>query len=254
MSQQDNDKIIKAPPESIDNIDSVTFYRVTQKTMSDNISPKLDEASNPSSIDEASSRVQERIFPQVVQEMSSLPILKESTFAFIARFLAFSLTSTIMLVLLLIGMDKYYYYSASDKATFKEQTGNKDIITFILATQTALVGFTLVFYFKKRDSKIAEPEKTDVQFSEPKSSNITFTSKLLETMDEAESQYQHLLSEARYGEAAELAGNIYKMYEKNIESLKSQRDTDEYISAVSWSSYWKLRQDIYKSRSNLIND
>ncbi len=201
----------------------------------------------------------DNISPKVVKEEHSLPVLTENLYARIPQYLIFSLTLTTMAVLLLIGIDKFYYYSASESARerFEKQSGAKDIITLIFSAQTTLVCFTLGFYLSRSESKVADNKDSNdnnIQLSESNSSNITFTSNLLKSMDEAESEYQQLLSEERYAEAAELAGNIYKMYEKNTEALKSQRDTDEYISAVSWSSYWKLRQDIYESRSNLIND
>ena len=76
---------------------------------------------------------------------------------------------------------------------------------------------------------------------------------LLIPMDEASQRYAQLLSEERYPEASQIADSIYQMYETNVESLRSRPESDEYISAVSWSSYWKLRRDLYKSRSLTID-
>jgi hypothetical protein len=72
---------------------------------------------------------------------------------------------------------------------------------------------------------------------------------LLIPMDEASQRYAQLLSEEKYAEASQIADSIYQMYETNVKSLKSRSESDEYISAVSWSSYWKLRRDLYHSRS-----
>jgi len=74
---------------------------------------------------------------------------------------------------------------------------------------------------------------------------------LLIPMDEASQRYAQLLSEEKYAEASQIADSIYQMYETNVKSLKSRPETDEYISAVSWSSYWKLRRDLYKSRNEV---
>jgi hypothetical protein len=77
---------------------------------------------------------------------------------------------------------------------------------------------------------------------------------LLIPMDEASRRYDKFISEEKYSEASQIADSIYKMYEDNVESLKSRSDSDEYINAVAWSSYWKLRRDLYKSRSLTIDD
>ena len=76
---------------------------------------------------------------------------------------------------------------------------------------------------------------------------------LLIPMDEASRRYDKFISEEKYSEASQIADSIYKMYEDNVESLKSRSDSDEYINAVAWSSYWKLRRDLYKSRSLTID-
>lgn len=76
---------------------------------------------------------------------------------------------------------------------------------------------------------------------------------LLIPMDEASRRYDKFISEERYTEASQIADSIYKMYEDNVESLKFRSDSDEYINAVAWSSYWKLRRDLYKSRSLTID-
>lgn len=84
-----------------------------------------------------------------------------------------------------------------------------------------------------------------------KSSLVSLDSKpdLLIPMDEASQIYEQLVSERKYAEASQVADKIYQMYEKNVESLKYDQDSNEYINAVAWSSYWKLRRDLYKSRS-----
>ncbi len=76
---------------------------------------------------------------------------------------------------------------------------------------------------------------------------------LLIPMDEASRQYDELINEKKYSEASQIADSIYKMYEKNVESLKSRSDSDEYLNAVAWSSYWKLRRDLYKTKSLVIS-
>ena len=72
---------------------------------------------------------------------------------------------------------------------------------------------------------------------------------LLIPMDEASQRYAQLLSEEKYTEAAEVADLIYQMYENHVKSLKLHQGSDEYINAIAWSSYWKLRRDLYHSRS-----
>ncbi len=69
--------------------------------------------------------------------------------------LIYSLIGTIVGVFIIIGIDKYYYYSASDsmKQNFKEQTGTNDLITLVLTTQSTLVAGAIGFYFVKRDAK-----------------------------------------------------------------------------------------------------
>lgn len=74
---------------------------------------------------------------------------------------------------------------------------------------------------------------------------------LLTPMDEASRRYDKFISEEKYSEASQIADSIYKMYEDNVESLKSRSDSDEYINVVAWSSYWKLRRDLYKSRNEV---
>lgn len=69
-------------------------------------------------------------------------------------------------------------------------------------------------------------------------------------MDEADEQYSKLISEKKFAEASDLAGSIHDMFEKNIEALGFQQDSDEYQESIKWSSYWKLRRDIYKSYIN----
>ena len=72
---------------------------------------------------------------------------------------------------------------------------------------------------------------------------------LLIPMDEASQRYAQLLSEEKYTEAAEVADLIYQMDENHVQSLKFHQGSDEYINAIAWSSYWKLRRDLYHSRS-----
>ena len=72
--------------------------------------------------------------------------------------------------------------------------------------------------------------------------------KLLEVMDEAERKYFELIDKEDYIEASNLAKEIHEMYDNVVEALKHKQDSDEYISAIQWSSYWKLRQEIYKSK------
>ena len=83
--------------------------------------------------------------------------------------------------------------------------------------------------------------------------NFEIKPDLLIPMDEASRRYDEFISEEKYSEASQIADSIYKMYEDNVESLKSRSDSDEYINAVAWSSYWKLRRDLYKSRSLTID-
>jgi hypothetical protein len=81
----------------------------------------------------------------------------------------------------------------------------------------------------------------------------TLKPNLLIPMDEASRQYDRLVAEQRLSEASEIANSIYKMYEDNVESLKSRPESDEYINAIAWSSYWKLRRDLYKAKSPVIS-
>ena len=112
----------------------------------------------PISIDVASEDVAPKKFlaatlANPAQEGASLPILQERTRAHLARFLIYSFVGTVFAVFLVIGIDKYFYYSASDKANFKEQTGAKDLINLVLTTQSTLVAAAIGFYFGTRDAK-----------------------------------------------------------------------------------------------------
>ena len=61
----------------------------------------------------------------------------------------------VVIVFIIIGVDKYYYYSASEavKEKVKDQTGAKDLITLVLTIQSTLVAPAMYFYFGKRKSK-----------------------------------------------------------------------------------------------------
>lgn len=114
----------------------------------------------PISIDNASDDVKPKEFSistlaNPAQESPTLPVLQERTRAYLARFLIYSLVVTVAAVFITIGVDKYYYYSATDaaKEKIKDQTGAKDLITLVLTTQSTLVAAALGFYFGTRDSR-----------------------------------------------------------------------------------------------------
>jgi hypothetical protein len=79
-------------------------------------------------------------------------------------------------------------------------------------------------------------------------SSLDQKSPLLSGMDEGEKEYIRLLEEKRYAEAAMIAEDIHKMYERQVELLKFNPKSDDYLAAVAWSSYWHLRYNLYKSR------
>ena len=74
-------------------------------------------------------------------------------------------------------------------------------------------------------------------------------SPLIRVMNEAEQEYIQFIEEKRYGEAAEIAKKIHDMWEEQVESMKHNPKSDDYIAAVAWSSYWHLRYNIYNARS-----
>jgi AAA ATPase domain len=74
-------------------------------------------------------------------------------------------------------------------------------------------------------------------------------SPLLKVMNEAEQEYSQLVENKRYGEAAKIAKKIHDMWEEQVESMKHNPKSDDYIAAVAWSSYWHLRYNLYKARS-----
>lgn len=74
---------------------------------------------------------------------------------------------------------------------------------------------------------------------------------LIEAVDEASLLYERYIDERKYAEGARVADEIYKMYEKIAESLKHRPESDEYINAIAWSSYWKIRRDVYNSRRGI---
>lgn len=124
-------------------------------TQANNNEPSQNE---PISIDTASKDVKPREFStsalaNPAKELPSLPILQETTRSHLAKFLIYSFVGTVFAVFLTIGIDKYFYYSATDKANFKEQTGAKDLINLVLTTQSTLVAAAIGFYFGTRDTK-----------------------------------------------------------------------------------------------------
>lgn len=129
---QANDSSPKAPISAPISIDTATA--------SEDVKPKKFSTSTPAN---------------PAQESPSLPILQERTRAYLARFLIYSLVGTVAAVFITIGVDKYYYYSASDaaKEKIKDQTGAKDLITLVLTTQSTLVAAAIGFYFGTRDTK-----------------------------------------------------------------------------------------------------
>lgn len=84
----------------------------------------------PISIDIASEDVKPREFSistlaNPAKELPSLPILQETTRAHLAKFLVYSFVGTVLAVFITIGIDKFFYYTASNKNDFKDQTGTK---------------------------------------------------------------------------------------------------------------------------------
>jgi hypothetical protein len=110
------------------------------------------------SLDSASEDVKPKKFlpstsANLAEESPPLPILQERTRSHLAKFLIYSFVGTVVAVFITIGIDKYFYYTASDKKDFKDQTGTKDLINLVLTTQSTLVAAAIGFYFGTRDTR-----------------------------------------------------------------------------------------------------
>jgi hypothetical protein len=110
------------------------------------------------SVDSVSKDVEPKQFltstsANLAEERPPLPILQERTRSHLAKLLVYSFIVTVIAIFINIGIDKIFYYTAPDKANFKEQTGGKDLINLVLTTQSTLVAAAIGFYFGTRDNK-----------------------------------------------------------------------------------------------------
>jgi hypothetical protein len=90
---------------------------------------------------------------ELTKELEPLSYVQEKTRSQLAKRLVHGFIGTVVGIFLIIVIDKFFYYTSSDKDKFKEQTGAKDLITLVLTTQSTLVAAAIGFYFGTRDTK-----------------------------------------------------------------------------------------------------
>lgn len=83
-----------------------------------------------------------------------------------------------------------------------------------------------------------------------------FDNNLLDSFEAVSRLYHNYLEEENYTEAAEAANSAYKLCQKLIESIESERQRSEelYRKLVALSSYWKLNRDLYSVRGRIDGD
>jgi hypothetical protein len=76
-----------------------------------------------------------------------------------------------------------------------------------------------------------------------------FNSKVFAELEEPSRLYQKYLDRKDYAKAYAVANNAYNACEAIVNSLDSKNDRKTYLSAVAWSSYWKLKRDLYADQN-----
>ena len=117
-------------------------------------SKKLDELDLPDTDTKGNDK--KNLLPkEKLLKLENLPLIQEDTRSDLAKWLVRGFVVTMSGIFLIILIDKFFYYSASDttKEKIKDQTGTKDLVSLILTAQSSLVGAAIGFYFGIRENK-----------------------------------------------------------------------------------------------------